>query len=47
MASKDHVDDTGPRGKQGHRGTDMSQPIDRVKRYIYKINTVSAENLSY
>ena len=47
MATKDHVDDTGPQGICEHEGTDGSAPDDRMKRYVHKFNTLNAENLAF
>ena len=45
-AAMDHVKDQGQRGMLGHRGSDRSQPGDRVNRYGSWRWTVG-ENISY
>lgn len=45
-ASKDHCDDTGPKGTTGHTGSDGSSPGDRVKKYVDDLG-MSGENISY
>jgi uncharacterized protein YkwD len=44
MSSSDHVND---QEKNSHKGSDDSKPSDRIKRYVKKIITKAAENLSY
>ena len=45
-ASRDHVLDTGPKGKTGHDGTDRSTPKQRCERYV-KVEGNSGENIDY
>jgi uncharacterized protein YkwD len=46
LAARDHVRDQGPRGASGHKGSDGSQPWDRVSRYgTWEVKT--AENIAY
>ena len=33
LAAKEHCDDLGPKGLQGHFGTDESSPFDRISKY--------------
>ncbi|MBE7411121.1 MAG: CAP domain-containing protein [Leptospiraceae bacterium] len=46
LASKSHVNDTGPKGSVGHTGTDGSTPSSRMNRFG-KWDLLSAENISY
>lgn len=46
LAAKDHVNDTGPRGLTGHRGSDGSQPFDRMNRHGKWLRS-AGENISY
>ena len=46
LAAMDHVKDQGKKGTLGHRGSDRSQPRDRVNRYGSWRWTVG-ENISY
>jgi uncharacterized protein YkwD len=46
MSAKDHTEDMGSKGKEGHSGSDHSSPHVRMQRYIYKLYS-SAENLNY
>ncbi len=46
LAARDHVRDTGPKGKTGHYGTDGSNPFDRMRRYG-KILVTAGENIGY
>lgn len=45
-AARDHVNDHGPRGKMGHKGSDGSQPWERMNRYGSWSGN-AAENISY
>jgi len=45
-ACKDHVDDTGPTGVVGHKGTDDSTPETRLDKYGVPTVIVS-ESMSY
>ena len=44
--ARDHVHDSGPRGRSGHVGTDGSNPWDRVNRYGSWLVTMG-ENIAY
>ncbi len=44
--ARDHVRDSGPRGRTGHVGTDGSHPWDRVNRYGSWLVTMG-ENIAY
>lgn len=46
LAARDHVRDTGPKGKTGHYGSDRSSPFDRLRRYG-KILRTAGENIGY
>ncbi len=46
LASKDHVNDTGPRGSTGHTGSDGSSSSQRIERHCSWQNTCG-ENISY
>lgn len=46
LAARDHVRNTGPRGKVGHSGYDGSSPFDRMRRYG-KILVTAGENIGY
>lgn len=46
LASRDHVNDTGPQGLTGHNGTDGSKPHERIQRHG-KVTSTSGENISY
>ena len=45
-ASRDHVLDTGPKGKIGHNGTNGSTPKKRCEKYV-KFEGNSGENIDY
>ena len=45
-AARDHVDDQGPPGRMGHKGSDGSSTADRAERYG-KWKFVLTENIAY
>jgi len=45
-ACKDHVEDTGPTGLEGHKGTDDSTPETRLKKYGIGVAPI-IESISY